>query len=69
MILRFWTDRSWQTVQSQIRLLLDEQSGQLLDEQSGQLLDKQSGQGLQCLQFRLHLLDALLYFKATLFKF
>ena len=28
-----------------------------------------SDQGLHCLQFRLHLLDALLYAKTTLFKF
>ena len=29
----------------------------------------QSDRGLHCLQFCLHLLDALLYGKATLFKF
>ena len=28
MILNFWTDRSGQTVQTQIRLLLEEQSDQ-----------------------------------------
>ena len=44
MFLCFWTDRSGQTVQTQIRLLLQEQSDQ----------------GLHFLQFRLHLLDALL---------
>ena len=44
MILSFRTDRSGQTVQTQIRLLLEEQSDQ----------------GLHCLQFPLHLLDALL---------
>ena len=44
MILSFRTDRSGQTVQTQIKLLLEEQSDQ----------------GLHCLQFRLHLLDALL---------
>ena len=53
MILRFQTDRSGQTVQTQIR----------------QLLEDQSDQGLHCLQFRLCLLDALLYSKAILFKF
>ena len=30
---------------------------------------QQSDQGLHCLQFRLHLLNALLYSKAILFKF
>ena len=35
IFLSFWTDRSWQTVQTQIRLLLE----------------KQSDQGLHCLQF------------------
>ena len=44
MFLSFWTDMSGQTVQTQIRLLLEEQSDQ----------------GLHCLQFWLHLLDALL---------
>ena len=43
IFLSFWTDRSGQTVQTQIRLL-----------------EEQSDQGLQCLQFPLHLLDALL---------
>ena len=42
-----------QTVQTQIRLLLEEQSDQ----------------GLHCLPFRLHLLDALFYGKAALFNF
>ena len=53
MILSFWTDRSEQTVQTQIRLLLVEQSDQ----------------GLHCLQFWLHPLGALLFGKAILFKF
>ena len=44
MFLSFRTDRSGQTVQTQIRLLLEEQSDQ----------------GLHCLQFPLHLLDVLL---------
>ena len=57
MILSFWTDRSGQTVQTQIRLLL---------EQSDQ---EQSDQVLHSLPFRLYLLDALLYGKSTLFKF
>ena len=44
MFLSFWTDKSGQTVQTQIRLLLVEQSDL----------------GLHCLQFPLLLLDALL---------
>ena len=44
MFLSFRTDRSGQRVQTEIRLLLEEQSDQ----------------GLHCLQFPLHLLDALL---------
>ena len=44
IFLSIRTDRSGQTVQTQIRLLLQEQSDQ----------------GLHCLQFPLHLLDALL---------
>ena len=43
MILSFRTDMPEQTVQTQIRLLLEEQSDQ----------------GLHCLQFPLHLLDTL----------
>ena len=43
-ILNIGTDRSGQTVQTQIRLLLKEQSDQ----------------GEHCLPFNLHLLDALL---------
>ena len=53
MILSFRTDRSGKTVQTQIRQLLEEQSDQRLD----------------CLPFCLHLLNALLYGKAALFKF
>ena len=53
IILSFRTDRSWQTVQTQIKLLLGEQSDQ----------------GLPCLPFRLHSLDTLLCSRATLFKF
>ena len=49
MILSFRTDRPGQTVQTQIRLLLEEQSDL----------------GLHCLPFRLHRLDSLLYGKAT----
>ena len=44
MILAFRTDMHGQTVQTQVRLLLEEQSDQ----------------GLHCLQFPLHLLVALL---------
>ena len=47
------TDRSEQTVQTQIRLLLQEQSDQ----------------GLHCLSFHLHFLDALLLCKTKLFDF
>ena len=46
---KFQTDRSEQTVQNQIRLLLEE----LSDE------------GLHSLPFRLHPLDSLLYGRAT----
>ena len=53
IFLSFRTDRSGQTVQTQIRLLLEEQSDQ----------------GLHCLQFPLHLLDALLEGNAILFNF
>ena len=53
MILSFRTDSPGQTVQTQIRLLLEEQSDQ----------------GLHSLQFRLYLLNALFYGKAILFKF
>ena len=53
MILRFWTDWSGQIVQTQIRLLLEEQSDQ----------------GLHYLQYCLHLLDALLYGKASFSSF
>ena len=53
MFLRFWMDRSGQIVQTQIRLLLEEQSDQ----------------GLHCLQFSLHLLGALLFGIAILFNF
>ena len=49
MILSFRTDRPGQTVQTQIRLLLEEQSDQ----------------GLHCLPFRLHRLDSLLHGRAT----
>ena len=49
MILSFRTDMPGQTVQTQIRLLLEEQSDQ----------------GLHCLPFRLHRLDSLLYGRAA----
>ena len=49
IILNFRTDMPGQTVQTQIRLLLEEQSDQ----------------GLHCLPFRLHRLDSLLYGRAT----
>ena len=53
MILSFRTDMPGQTVQTQIRLLLEE------------LLEEQPDQGLHCLPFRLHRLDTLLYGRAT----
>ena len=53
MILSFRTDMPGQTVQTQIRLILEEQSDQ----------------GLHCLPFRLHRLDSLFYGRATKFKF
>ena len=44
MVISFRTDRSGQTVQTQIRLLLEEQSDQ----------------GLHCLPFHLHLFSKIL---------
>ena len=49
MILSFQTDMPGQTVQTQIRLHLEEQSDR----------------GLHCLPFRLHHLDSLFYGRAT----
>ena len=49
MTLSFRTDMPGQTVQTQIRLLLEEQSDQ----------------GLHCLPFRLHRLDSVLHGRAT----
>ena len=49
MILSFRTDRPGRIVQTQIRLLLEEQSDQ----------------GLHCLPFCLHRLDSLVYGRAT----
>ena len=49
MILSFGTDMPEQTVQTQIRLLLEEQSDQ----------------GLHCLPFCLDCLDSLLYDRVT----
>ena len=53
MIQSFRTDRSGQTVQTQIRLLLEEQSDQ----------------GLHCLLFHLHLFDEIPKGLASLFEF
>ena len=50
-------------MQTQIRLLLEEEQFRLLLE------EEQSDQGLHCLQFHLHLLNALFYGKAILLKF
>ena len=52
IILNIGTDRSEQTVQTQIRLLLMEQSDQ----------------GLLCLLFSLHLLNTILHCKIQLFQ-
>ena len=49
----FWTDKSGQTVQTQIRLLLGEQSDQ----------------GLHCLLFHLHLFDKISKRLGTLLEF
>ena len=54
MILSFRTDMPEQTVQTQIRLLLEEK-----------LLEEQSDQGLHCLPFRLYRLESFLYGRAT----
>ena len=53
MILNFLTDRSGQTVQTQVRLLLEEQSDQ----------------GLHCLLFHLHVFDKIPSGMASLFEF
>ena len=53
MTLSFQTDRSGQTVKTQIRLLLEEQSDP----------------GLNCLLFHLHLFDKIPYVLASLFEF
>ena len=53
MILNFRTDRSGQTVQTQIRLLLEEQSDQ----------------GLHCLLFHLHVFDKIPSGLASLFEY
>ena len=53
MILNFRTDRTGQTVQTQIRLLLEEQSDQ----------------GLHCLLFHLHLFDEIPLGLASMFEF
>ena len=52
MILNFQTDRSGQTMQTQIRLLLEEQSGQ----------------DLHCLLFHLHLFNEIPKGLASLFE-
>ena len=53
MILNFRTDRSGQTVQTQIRLLLEEKSDQ----------------GLRCLLYHLHVFDKIPSGFAALFEF
>ena len=58
MILTFRTEMPGQTMQTQIRLLLEEQSDQgLLQTQIRLPLEEESDQGLHCLPFRLHRLD------------
>ena len=54
MTLRFQTDRSGQTVQTQIRLLREEE---------------QSDLGLRCLLFHLHVIDKIPSGFASLFEF
>ena len=44
-------------------------SGQTMQTQIRLLLEEQSDQGLHCLPYRLHHLDSLLYGRATEFKF
>ena len=61
MILSFRTDMPGQTVQTQIRLLLEE----TVQTQIRLLLEAQSDQGLHCLPFSLHHLDSILYGRAT----
>ena len=53
ILLNFRTDRSGQTVQTQIRLLIEEQSDQ----------------GLHCLLFHLHLFSEIPKGLASLFEF
>ena len=53
MFLNFWTDGSGETVQTQIRLLLEEQSDQ----------------GLRCLLFHLRVFDKISSGFASLFEF
>ena len=53
MSLNFWTDRSGQTVQTQMRLLPEEQSDQ----------------GLHCLLFHLHVFDKIPSGMASFFEF
>ena len=60
MLISFRTDRCGQTVQTQIRLLL---------EQIRLLLEEQSDLGLRCLPFCLHRLDALHSDSTSLYKF
>ena len=57
MINIFQTDMSGQTVQTQIRLLLE--AGQTVQIQIRLLLEEQSDQGLHCLLFHLHLFDEI----------
>ena len=56
MILIFRTEKSWQTVQTQIRLLLEE------------LLEDQSDQGIHCLLLYLRLFDKIPQGFASLFE-
>ena len=53
MIISFWRDRPLQTVQTVIRLLIEEQSDQ----------------GLHCLLFHSHLFDEIAQGLALLFEF
>ena len=85
MILSFLTDRSGQTVQTKIRLILEEQSDQglhcllfhlhlfdkipLVQTKIRLILEEQSDQGLHCLLFHLHLFDKIPSGLASLFEY
>ena len=75
MVISFRPGRSGQTVQTQIRLLLEEQFDlglHCLEEQFDlglHCLEEQFDPGLHCLQFHLHLFDEIPKDLASLFEF